>query len=138
MNTLTPLIVVILVVPLLALTSRSWFFKPPQNIPVWSALSGAALLAAGAALKFIPANSGGAALAATPLLQAAVFVTADRLFHFLTGRVPVSYDEAKWKRRPDGRRWWPDKLFWLLILFGLIGLGIVVCGHFGVGVPTRR
>ena len=89
-------------------------------------------------MNVIPGNPGSATLAATPLLQAVVFVIADRLFFFLTGRVPVSYDQAKWTRRSDGRRWWPDKLFWIVIFFGLICLGVFLCGHFGVRFPTRR
>ena len=131
-------LVVVSVVPVLAATSRSWFLNVPRSIPVWSALLGAALLSVGAVMKIISGHAGGTALAATPLLQAVAFVSGDRLFWLLTGRVPVSYNEAKWNRRPDGRRWWPDKLFWILNLFGLVVLGAWLCGHFGVEFPTRR
>jgi hypothetical protein len=67
-------LIVVGVVPVLTATSRTWFFSAPKGIPVWAALSGAALLALGAVMKFIPGNFGGAALAATPLMQAVVFV----------------------------------------------------------------
>jgi hypothetical protein len=126
-----------MVIPVIAANSPSWIFYGGRSRLVWAALSGAALLALGMVMNLIPGNPGGAALAATPLLQAVVFVISDRLFFYVIGRVPVGFDQAKWNRRSDGRRWWPDKLFWMLIFFGLICLGLFVCDHFGVSFTTR-
>jgi hypothetical protein len=128
-------IFVVMVMPVIAANSPSWIFYGGRSRLVWAALSGAGLLAFGLVMGLIPGNPGAAALAATPLLQAVVFVIFDRLFFYVTGRVPVSYGR---NRRLDGRRWWPDKLFWMLIFFGLIGLGVFVCVHFGVSFSTRR
>lgn len=136
MTAFLPLIVVALV-PVLTASSRAWLFNGPRSVPVWAAVLGATLVAVGVKVQVVPGNLGGAALAATPLMQALVFVLADRVFFLLTGRVPVSYDDAKWNRRPDSRRWWPDKLFWILTFFGLIGLGVVICAQFGVEFPAR-
>jgi hypothetical protein len=126
------------VVPWLTVASRAWFFNSPRCVLVWISLIGAAALSLAAILKVVPGNTGGEALAATPLMQAAVFVIADRIFLWLAGRAPVSYNAAKWNRRPDGRRWWPDKAFWILTFFGLMLLGVFVCAHFGVEFPSRR
>jgi hypothetical protein len=94
-----------------------------------AALFGSALLSLGVVTNIVPGNTGAAVLAATPLLQAVVFVIADRLFFFLIGRVPVSFNQAKWTRRPDGRRWWSDELFWVLLLFGRAMPAVFLCGH---------
>jgi hypothetical protein len=137
LSILLPLIVV-LVAPGLAASSRSWFFSIPQSVPVWAALFGGALVSLGVVTNIVPGNTGAAVLAATPLLQAVVFVIADRLFFVFVGRVPASFNQAKWTRRPDGRRWWSDNLFWILILFGLVMLAVFLCGHFGVEFASRR
>jgi hypothetical protein len=123
-----------MVIPVIAANSPSWIFYGGRSRLVWAVLLGAGLLAFGLAMDLIPGNLGGAALAATPLIQAVVFVIAYRLFFYVTGRVPVSYGR---NRRLDGRCW-PDKLFGMMIFFGLIGLGVIVCVHFGVSFSTRR
>jgi hypothetical protein len=84
------------VVPWLTAASRAWLVNSPRCVLVWISLTGAAALSLAAVLKVVPGNAGGEALAATPVMRAAAFVIADRIFLWLTVRAPVSYGAAKW------------------------------------------
>jgi hypothetical protein len=135
-------VAIVLAVPLLVTsdTGRRWLIRGKHTERVWAALLAVAML--GSVLAFWAlrgsARIAAATLVTTPLVQAIVFASADRLFQVLTGRVPVSFYEARDGRRKDGKRYWPDKFFWIVVFLGLIVGSVFVCAPLGIEFPSRN
>jgi hypothetical protein len=121
-------------------TGRSWLLSAPRGVFVWITLTAAAMvgLLAGAHMLGNNIQIGAAVLVATPFFQALVFVAIDRLFILLAHRTPVPMSQARRGRRPDGRRWWPDLVFWALTTIVLTTGAVLLCASFGVEFPSRH
>lgn len=130
----------VLAVPLLVAShsGRNWLTHRARSERIWVPIVTAAVL--GALFAFgVSRHSvgvGAAVLVATPLMQAIVFVAADRAFQLLAGRVPVSFDQAPHGRREDGRRHWPDAIFWVTVWMALIAGGVFLCAHLDIEFPS--
>ena len=134
------MLVVLIVPSLVTLDSgRGWLLSAPRCVFVWIMLTVAAVVGLLEGLHLLGGNvsAGRTVLVATPFLQAVVFVAADWLFRTLTHRPPVPMEQARRGKRPDGRRWWPDTIFWAFVTFGTIGGSVVLCASFGVELPSR-
>jgi hypothetical protein len=118
-------------------TGRDWFFLAKYREYAWGFLATLAIMGAAAVFRGF-GRIGTGVLAATPLLQALVFVAADRLFQLLAGRVPVAFDEARRGRRPDGGRYWVDKSFWAAIFIALLFGAVFLCRSFDIEFPSRH
>jgi hypothetical protein len=133
---------VILIIPQLVLSDygRRWFLEPPRSIGLWVSVG---LGAASAGLAWIagfpaPLSAAKAALVTIPLLQAATFIALDKTFRLFTQRVPVTFHEMRFGRRPDGRRHRADIVFWLLSFFLPLAVGVSVCLFFDITLPSRH
>jgi hypothetical protein len=132
---------VVLIVPFLVTldSGRSWLLSSPRCVFVWIMLTAAAAVGLLERVHLLGANvsTGRAVLVATPFLQAVVFVVANWLFGTMNHRPPVPMEQARRGRRPDGRLWWPDMMFWALVTFGTMGGAVILCASFGVEFPSR-
>ncbi len=120
-------------------TGRSWLVRGRYSARVWAFLATLALGGLISALSVFrdSVRIGTAVLVATPLLQALMFVAADKLFQLVVGRVPVSFDESRHGRTTGGGRHWSDVSFWALTWLGLIVGAVFLCAHLGVEFPSR-
>jgi hypothetical protein len=133
---------IVVVVPLLLMSDygRRWLYESPRSTAFWVSVG---LGAVGGGLAWLagfpaPLNAGKATLVTIPFLQAVVFLIMDRTFRLLTRRVPVSFDEMRYGRRPNGRRHHADIWFWLIASFSLLIGGVFLCLHFEITLPSRH
>jgi len=134
--------IVVVFVPWLAISKngRGWFVTPPRAVFLWLMLGAATVVGLLGWLGVWPrpAQTGSAILVCTPVLQALVYVSGDGLFRWMMKRPPWSYDDVRYRRRSDPRPPWPDRIFWPIMVLGLIAGGIVLCASYGVEFPSRH
>jgi biotin transporter BioY len=110
-------LIVLVVIPVLTQSKSgpTMLTKQPHALYAWPFLI--AIAAAGLIRGpwFTDASIGMPAIAlfAAPLTQAAPFVILYQGFTAFAQRVPVTYDEARRGRQPNGRRHVADRVFWL-------------------------
>jgi len=132
-------LLVVIVVPVLAIsrTGRRWFVSAKSREYVWGFLATLAVMGVALVMFRGTERLGAGVLVATPLLQAIVFVVADKLFQLSAGRTPVPFDEARRGHRVDGGRHWVDTSFWVVVFLGLLVGAVFLCGSFGIEFPSR-
>ena len=131
----------VLAVPILVTGGRGrlWLTESPLADRTWIFLLTFAVVGTIASLWLLvaPAQRTAAALVATPLIQALMFVFSDRIFRVIFDRPPVAFDEARIGLTADGARYWSDRFFWLLMYLVLPVVGVSVCVEFGIDLPSR-
>jgi hypothetical protein len=112
---------------------RGWLLGSSVSPFVWIVLGAVAFVGVLGRGNFLPKP-----IAVTPLLQAVAFISLDWFFRVRFNRAPLPYDQARYGHTPEGRTYWPDRMFWLAVLLVLTLGGLCLCIVFGVKFPSRH